>query len=123
MTLRELGDAVGVSFVQFQRYETGASRISTSRLVAISEALCVRIDSLVSETSPAEPEPMSGRQRNESGELVRLFKLVSDPRQRLAIIALVSAMAERDKRDRTLPGGFRQVLSAPSNGALEEIEQ
>lgn len=34
-----LGDAVGVSFQQIQKYERGVNRISASRLVELSEAL------------------------------------------------------------------------------------
>jgi transcriptional regulator with XRE-family HTH domain len=117
MTLRELGEAVGVSFVQFQRYETGASRIPASRLIAISKALCVRIESLVSDASPTESEPVSGVDRGESGELLRLFKSISDPGQRRAIIALVGAMADREEQSGLSSGGFLQNGTATSNGA------
>ena len=43
MTLSDLGEAVGVSGVQFQRYETGASRVAASRLLAICDALDVPV--------------------------------------------------------------------------------
>jgi transcriptional regulator with XRE-family HTH domain len=95
LTLKNLGEAVGVSCVQLQYYETGISRIAASRLVAISEALGVRVDILIAEAGPADAEPMSRRHRNESAELARMFKAIADPRHRLAIIVLARAIAAR----------------------------
>lgn len=92
MTLRDLGEAVGVSCVQFQRYETGASRISASRLFAIGGVLGVRIDSLIAEPGSSNSEPTSRISRGENAELARLFKSISDPRHRLAIIGLARAI-------------------------------
>lgn len=92
MTLRDLGEAVGVSCVQFQRYETGASRISASRLFAIGGVLGVRIDSLIAETDSPDSEPISRLSRGENAELARLFKSISDPRHRQAIIGLARAI-------------------------------
>lgn len=39
MTQTELGEAVGVSFQQIQKYENGTNRISSSRLWKIAEVL------------------------------------------------------------------------------------
>ena len=39
----ELGDAVGVKFQQIQKYESGANRVSASRLWAIAAALDVPV--------------------------------------------------------------------------------
>jgi transcriptional regulator with XRE-family HTH domain len=98
MTLKDLGDAVGVSCVQFQRYETGASRVAASRLFAISDALGVRVDSLIVDPVATEGEPASRRRSSEHAELARAFKAISDPRHRLAIIALTRAIAAREEK-------------------------
>jgi transcriptional regulator with XRE-family HTH domain len=92
MTLRDLGEAVGVSCVQFQRYETGASRISASRLFAIGNVLGIRIDSLIAEPESSDGEPISRILRGENAELSRLFKSISDPRHRQALIGLARAI-------------------------------
>jgi len=42
----QLGDAVGVRFQQIQKYETGANRVSASRLWDIAAALGVPVASL-----------------------------------------------------------------------------
>ncbi len=43
MTQQELGDNVGIKFQQIQKYETGANRVSASRLWDIAEALEVPV--------------------------------------------------------------------------------
>lgn len=122
MTLRDLGEAVGVSFVQFQRYETGASRMSASRLIAISEALCVGVDSLVAEPGSAETDGMSDRQNSESRELLRLFKAISNPRHRIAIIAHVGAIAAREEQNHALPAALPQNPSGTPKTTIRETE-
>ena len=39
MSQQTLGAAIGVTFQQVQKYETGGSRIATMRLLAIADAL------------------------------------------------------------------------------------
>lgn len=46
----ELGSAVGVSFQQIQKYETGDNRVSISRLFRIAERLEVEPVTLVADT-------------------------------------------------------------------------
>ena len=103
MTLKDLGDAIGVSCVQFQRYETGASRVAASRLFAISDALGVRVDSLIVDPAPEDGEPAARRRASEHAELARAFKAISDQRHRLAIIALTRAIAAREGTADVLP--------------------
>lgn len=43
MTQKQLADAVGIKFQQIQKYETGANRVSASRLFEISQALSVPV--------------------------------------------------------------------------------
>ena len=43
MTQQQLGDKVGIKFQQIQKYETGANRISASRLWDISQAMDVPV--------------------------------------------------------------------------------
>lgn len=43
----ELADAIGLSFQQLQKYETGANRISISTLVLIARHLAVPVTALV----------------------------------------------------------------------------
>ena len=93
MTLSDLGEAVGVSGVQFQRYETGASRVAASRLLAICDALDVPLDTLIDDAVPARAGHTSNARRRECIELARAFNAVADPTHRRAIIALARAFA------------------------------
>lgn len=43
MTQQQLAEQVGIKFQQIQKYETGANRVSASRLWDISEALDVPV--------------------------------------------------------------------------------
>jgi transcriptional regulator with XRE-family HTH domain len=43
MTQQQLAEAVGIKFQQIQKYETGANRVSASRLWDIADALDVEI--------------------------------------------------------------------------------
>ncbi|MCL4107684.1 UNVERIFIED_CONTAM: hypothetical protein GTU68_022145 [Idotea baltica] len=43
VTQQQLAESVGIKFQQIQKYETGANRVSASRLWDISEALSVEI--------------------------------------------------------------------------------
>jgi transcriptional regulator with XRE-family HTH domain len=49
-----LGDALGVSFQQVQKYEKGMNRVGASRLTRIASTLDVSISDLLAE--PATPE-------------------------------------------------------------------
>ena len=62
MTQKQLADSVGIKFQQIQKYETGANRVSASRLFEIAQALSVPVSfffesiegSLDGETSTVE---------------------------------------------------------------------
>ena len=43
MTQQQLADMVGIKFQQIQKYETGANRVSASRLWDIADALDVKV--------------------------------------------------------------------------------
>jgi transcriptional regulator with XRE-family HTH domain len=123
MTLQEIGEAVGVSFVQFQRYETGVSRMSASRLIAISIALGVRIDSLIGAPESAEAGFMSDRERGESAELAHLFKAIANPTHRQAILALARTISALDTGPQAGPEDAPANASVTINGSVPETKQ
>lgn len=59
MTQQQLAERVGIKFQQIQKYETGANRVSASRLWDISEALEVPV-SFFFEGLGTEAEAASG---------------------------------------------------------------
>lgn len=97
MTQQQLADKVGIKFQQIQKYETGANRISSSRLWDIACALGVPVsfffDGLdgvgAATTAPADP----GFDR-ETLELLRCFHAIpEDQRRRLFDLARVLSNA------------------------------
>ena len=56
MTQKQLGDTVGIKFQQIQKYETGANRVSASRLYEISVALDVPVSFFFDELGGAANE-------------------------------------------------------------------
>jgi transcriptional regulator with XRE-family HTH domain len=94
-TQKEIADIVGVTGAQFHRYEAGATRIATSRLLGIATALGVRPEMLMG-TSTARHAPMVDfidGATDELVELVQVFSAISDPRRRGALMAFARAVA------------------------------
>jgi len=56
ITQTQLADAIGVKFQQVQKYETGANRISASRLVKTAQFLEVDVNVLLFNTNAKEEE-------------------------------------------------------------------
>lgn len=99
MTQEKLGDALGVSFQQVQKYEKGANRISASRLRQIAGALGVPVthfydaagagDGVVNGGAPdADPSRAAQGLR-----LTRAFTRIEDPMVRQRLIDLVESFA------------------------------
>ncbi len=112
MSQTTLGDAIGVSFQQVQKYENGANRISASRLFDLSRLFDVPVQfffddmpTAVVASSPAQgggkakklpsyqPNPMTTR---ETMELVRAYYKITDPqiRRHLREMAKVLGVAD-----------------------------
>jgi transcriptional regulator with XRE-family HTH domain len=62
MNQETLAKALGVSFQQVQKYESGANRVSASRLSATADILRVPISFFFADL-PADGEKRSGKQR------------------------------------------------------------
>jgi transcriptional regulator with XRE-family HTH domain len=113
MSQEKLGDALGLTFQQVQKYEKGTNRIGASRLQQISNILQVSV-SFFFEGAPNVP---SGGTRHESiGDapspayvseflatsdglaLTKAFTRISDSKLRRRIVDLVEQIAIHDKR-------------------------
>ena len=96
-TQKEIADIVGVTGAQFHRYETGATRVAASRLMAIAEALNVRPEVLMGTSSaPAVTASveLGDAAPDELLELVEVFAAISDPRRRAALMAFARVVAK-----------------------------
>ncbi len=114
MSQTTLGDAIGLTFQQMQKYEKGTNRISASRLFDMSLILDVPIEyffddmsSEVAASSPTlgggrakkppsyEPDPMAKR---ETLELVRAYYKIADPEIRKPLYELAKALGAAASR-------------------------
>ena len=95
----KLGEQVGVTFQQVQKYEKGTNRVSASQLFLIAAFLKVDVNYFFEGFSnpgfsEAGPEFLSAEYSPEEGvRLNRAFARLSDPKLRRRIIDLVEAAA------------------------------
>jgi transcriptional regulator with XRE-family HTH domain len=90
MTQQQLGDIVGIKFQQIQKYETGMTRISASRLWDIAQALGVSIsfffEGFDDEEKPAASNGVETRgdllADKEALELVRSYYSIPEAQRR-----------------------------------------
>jgi transcriptional regulator with XRE-family HTH domain len=94
-----LGERLGVSFQQVQKYENGANRVGAGRLAQIASALDVSLESLLRgvEATPRKPRdddyPMALLSSGQAVRLARAFSKILDARVRLALVSLTEGIA------------------------------
>lgn len=81
MTQRRLGDAIGVTFQQVQKYESGRNRIAASKLVHAANAPRCDVAELVGENRGDHPG---------SARLIRAWSSLND-KQREAVTSMIEA--------------------------------
>jgi len=104
MSQEKLGDAIGLTFQQVQKYERGANRIGASRLYDLARVLDVPVAYFFEEladcsvsggssehaTEPFQSNPMMKR---ETLELVRAYLRITDPQIKRRLFELAKALA------------------------------
>ena len=119
MSQEQLGEALGLTFQQIQKYERGMNRMGASRLYHMSRVLGVPpeyfFDEMPSEISgipqPGFADngqaPLDGAsggsvqsdatilQKRETLELIRAYYRIQDPKQRRKVYELIKSMADK----------------------------
>jgi transcriptional regulator with XRE-family HTH domain len=111
MSQEKLGEAIGLTFQQVQKYERGANRVGASRLYDLSRVLDVPVSFFFDDINPQtaaaargeqsegagegppgryEPDPMM---RRETLELVRAYYRIPDAQIRRRLFDLTKAIA------------------------------
>jgi transcriptional regulator with XRE-family HTH domain len=106
MSQEKLGEHLGLTFQQIQKYEKGINRIGASRLFDLSRVLAVPVQFFYEELPVADGEGAAGFAERpaesyaveflgsrEGLELNKAFARISDPRVRRSIVELVRAFA------------------------------
>ncbi len=112
LSQEQLGNALGLTFQQIQKYERATNRIAASRLFELSRLLNVAV-SYFYENMTATPLPNAGfsdapqaplegapkndneiLQRRDVKELIRAYDRIADPKKRRIVYDLARSMAE-----------------------------
>jgi transcriptional regulator with XRE-family HTH domain len=112
MSQEKLGDALGLTFQQVQKYEKGTNRIGASRLQQISNILQVpvefffegaphapgasRVEGFADAPSPAYVSDFLAS--SDGLSLTKAFMRINDPKLRRRIVDLVEQIASGEKR-------------------------
>jgi transcriptional regulator with XRE-family HTH domain len=112
MSQERLGEALGLTFQQVQKYERGVNRVGASRLFDLSRVLDVPIsfffddmpDSLAAQPGTSGRRGVSGFAESQDGfgddtlsrretlELVRAYYRITDPAIRKRVFELIKSM-------------------------------
>jgi transcriptional regulator with XRE-family HTH domain len=107
LSQEKLGEAIGLTFQQVQKYERGANRIGASRLLELSRVLGVPVAFFYDQTDPVhappvptgfEESPQEGfdsdpLHRRETVELVDAYYAIKDTATRRRLFDLAKALA------------------------------
>jgi transcriptional regulator with XRE-family HTH domain len=115
LSQEKLGEAVGLTFQQIQKYERGANRIGASRLFEFSRILDVPVSFFFDDMGervpaaadpggglsdqpqgPLEPDPLT---RRETLELVRAYYRISSPQVRKRLFELAKSLGASDEAE------------------------
>ena len=129
MSQEKLGDAIGLTFQQVQKYERGANRIGASRLWDLSRVLDVPVsfffDDMIEGTAAQSPRMLAGTveepasfeadpmTKRETLELVRAYYRITDPQVRNRVFELAKALASASEAAKSLQVG---VEAMPGGG-------
>lgn len=91
-----LGEAIGVSFQQVQKYERGSNRVSFSTMVRICEALGCHVSDLVAEVEELGTSKGAGSEPLTQPEAAPMLEALSQIRSagvRRAVLELARSLA------------------------------
>jgi transcriptional regulator with XRE-family HTH domain len=114
MSQEKLGEKLGLTFQQIQKYEKGINRIGASRLFDLAQVLGVPVQFFYEEAPAGEPlaaMPAGFAEKPEENanvdflrsrdglELNKAFVRISDAKARRAIVDLVRSLANDDTKE------------------------
>ena len=119
MSQEKLGEALGLTFQQIQKYEKGINRIGASRLFDLAQVLGVPVQFFYEEAptvdaghgqlvpdgfaeKPAESSIVEFLRSRDGLELNKAFVRISDAKARRAIVDLVRSLANYDTNDNAI---------------------
>src|SRR3982751_1631732 len=118
LSQEKLGEAIGLTFQQVQKYERGANRIGASRLYQLSRVLDVPVSFFFDDTDPVRAPAMGGfaeppaeafesdpLRKRETLELIRAYFAIEDATVRRRLLDLAKALAAESDAGGDKPSG------------------
>jgi transcriptional regulator with XRE-family HTH domain len=117
MSQEKLGERLGLTFQQIQKYEKGINRIGASRLFDLAQVLAVPVQFFYEEAPatdsnqlvpdgfaerPADNSIVEFLRSRDGLELNKAFVRISDAKARRAIVDLVRSLANEDTNDNAI---------------------
>lgn len=105
MSQEKLGEKLGITFQQIQKYEKGINRVGASRLQAIAEIMTVPVSYFFEDApshnkvdgfSETDTTYLNFCSSNEGIQLMRAFTNINDAKVRRKIVDLAKALASED---------------------------
>jgi transcriptional regulator with XRE-family HTH domain len=107
MSQNELGDHLGISFQQIQKYEKGKNRVGAGRLRQIAEIFDVPINALFETNAntapgnrPASAAPVRLVSDRSTLRLLTSYSEIADPTMRRNLIRLIDGIAKGMRKSR-----------------------
>lgn len=96
LSQQALGERVGVSFQQIQKYERGTNRMGSSRLVQIADVLDIPVSSFfegLGRLQSAETVPEEGPLNVKASKVARDWQRIGDDRLQSKVAEMMRALA------------------------------
>ncbi|WP_395448430.1 helix-turn-helix domain-containing protein [Aminobacter sp. UC22_36] len=111
MSQEKLGESLGITFQQIQKYEKGTNRVGASRLQAIAQILSVPVAFFFEDAPGADGSEQKGLSEDSSTSFVvdflssaeglqlnRAFARISNPKVRRKVIELAKVLADDEEQ-------------------------
>jgi transcriptional regulator with XRE-family HTH domain len=97
MSQTQLGDELGITFQQVQKYEKGVNRVGASRLVKISEVLKTSVQFLTNQSAKDDSSFSELLVQPYAMDLLKAYTSIKDKKVRASLLRLVDEIVEQEK--------------------------
>ncbi len=97
MSQTQLGDELGITFQQVQKYEKGVNRVGASRLVKISEVLQTSVQFLTNQSAKEDSSFSEMLVQPYAMDLLKAYTSIKDKKVRASLLRLVDELAVQER--------------------------
>jgi transcriptional regulator with XRE-family HTH domain len=97
MTQSDLGERLGVSFQQIQKYERGSNAVAIEKLLLAASILRVDLTTFWQDANEVSEKRLAEPSDRGTVALVKTYRRITNPRIRQTLLELVRKIAEADE--------------------------